>query len=103
MKSSEFLRRRLGERRIWERILRERLSEPLHLNLLSLPVGLFGSFRSKVYWDLVVRQQHAFGLLNAADKARELGIHHLTAVEFGVANGAGLLNICDIAKRITVE
>ncbi len=100
---SELWRRRLGERRIWERILRERLSEPLHLNLLSLPVALFGSFRSKVYWDLVVRQQHAFGLLNAADKARELGIRHLTAVEFGVANGAGLLNICDIAKRITAE
>lgn len=95
------LRAKLKERRIWERILRERLSEPLHLNLASLPVALFGSFRARVYFDLVVRQQHAFCLLRAADLARAVGVGRLTVVEFGVAQGAGLMNICRIAEKVT--
>jgi hypothetical protein len=93
--------RKLSEPRIWERVFRERLSEPLHLNLLSLPVFLFGSLRSKIYFDLVMRQHHAYGLLNAADKARLLGLESVSVLEFGVANGAGLINICRIAQRLT--
>lgn len=98
-----FIIRRLRQRHIWERIFRERLSEPLHLNLLSIPVALFGSTRAKVYFDLLLRQHHAYGLLRAADTALELGISRVVAIEFGVANGAGLLNICDIANRIQKE
>jgi hypothetical protein len=93
--------RKLKEVRIWERIVRERLSEPLHLNLISLPVLAFGSVRSKIYFDLLIRQQHAFGLLNAADKAKALGLQSVSALEFGVANGAGLVNICVLAEKIT--
>lgn len=98
-----FIARRLRQRHIWERIFRERLSEPLHLNLLSIPVALVGSTRAKIYFDLLIRQHHAYGLLRAADTARELGVSSVTAIEFGVANGAGLLNICDIAGRIERE
>ncbi len=61
------------------------------------------SFRTKVAFDLVVRQQHAFCLLEAADIAVKRGIPRLTAVEFGVANGTGLMNICRIAERVTRE
>ena len=93
--------RKLTERRIWERILRERLSEPLHLNLMALWVQLFGSFESKVYFDLVIRQSNAFCLLQAATFAREKGYSAITAVEFGVASGAGLLNMAEIAKHVT--
>jgi hypothetical protein len=39
--------------------------------------------------------------LRAADFAREWGYAKLSLIEFGVANGSGLLNICDIAKRVT--
>jgi hypothetical protein len=86
---------------IWKRIFYERLTEPLHLNLMALPVLLFGSFRSKVAWDLVIRCQHAYGLLRAADQAHELGIKKLKVIEFGVAAGAGLMNLCMIGKRVT--
>jgi hypothetical protein len=85
------------------RLFYERLSEPLHLNILSLFVAAFGSFRRKVEFDLVVRHSHAFSLLQAADNARLLGLKSVTAIEFGVANGAGLLNICKIAHRVTRE
>ncbi|MBV8800505.1 MAG: hypothetical protein JO208_11950 [Alphaproteobacteria bacterium] len=82
-----------------EKIFIERLTEPLHLNLLSVPVALFGSYRAKVAWDLVVRQQYAFPILYAADAARKYGYDSITVVEFGVAGGAGLLNMCRIAER----
>jgi hypothetical protein len=87
----------------WQRAAVERLSEPLHLNLISLGVALFGSFRAKVAFDLVVRRQHAYGLLKAADEARYRGIERLTVVELGVAAGGGLLNMCEIAPRVTEE
>ena len=48
----------------------ERLSEPLHLNAISAFVALFGSFRRKVEYDLVLRPQNAFGILKAADSAK---------------------------------
>lgn len=64
---NRFVLRRLLERRIWGRILRERLTEPIHLNVAALAVALFGSYRRKVDFDLIMRPQHAFGLLRAAD------------------------------------
>lgn len=96
-----FVRAKLRKKHIWERILRERLAEPLHMNFLSLFVALFGSFRSKVYFDLVVRPQHAYALLKAADTAKDLGIGRFTAIEFGVASGAGLLNMIEIGRSVT--
>src|SRR5688500_5003246 len=100
---NRFILRKLREPRIWARIARERLAAPLSLNLLSVFVGLFGSFLAKVEFDLVVRMHHAWGLLYAADQARQCGVRELTAIEFGVANGAGLLNMCEIAARVTRE
>jgi hypothetical protein len=40
-------------------------------------------------------------LLQAADWANECGVNRVTAIEFGVANGAGLVNMCRIAARVT--
>jgi hypothetical protein len=95
------LLRRLTRPHIWKRLLVERFSEPLHLNLLSLFVAAFGSLRAKIFFDLCVRQQHAYGLLTAADDALSGGYKSVTVIEFGVANGVGLLNICSLAEKIT--
>jgi len=84
----------------WRRVILERLTEPLHLNLFSLLVMALGSYRAKIAFDLVIRQQHAYGLLRAADMAKEAGLRSVTVVEFGVAAGAGLLNLCKIAGRL---
>lgn len=83
------------------KVLVERGTEPLHLNLLSALVAMFGSYRAKVDFDLVVRQQYAFPILYAADMAKKYGYKAVTIVEFGVAGGAGLLNMCRIAERTT--
>jgi hypothetical protein len=75
--------------------------EPLHLNLLSVFALAFGSLRTKIAFDLVPRPQYAFGLLKAADLAAAAGISSFTALEFGVASGSGLLNMAEIAMRVT--
>ncbi|GEP09955.1 class I SAM-dependent methyltransferase [Methylobacterium gnaphalii] len=87
----------------YRKIFRERLSEPLHLNLLSLGVALFGSYRTKVEFDLMVRQQYAFPVLFAADAAKKLGLSKIVVLEFGVATGAGLMNLCQLAERTERE
>jgi hypothetical protein len=95
------LRSQLARRDIWRRAAVERLTEPLHLNLASAGVALFGGVRAKTAFDLLVRRQHAYGLLKAADEARARGLRAVTAVELGVASGTGLLNICELGERIT--
>jgi hypothetical protein len=84
-----------------ERVFRERLSEPLHLNLLSLGVAAAGGVRAKTYFDLYWRQQFAFGVLHAADRARRGGLARIKTLEFGVAAGAGLLNMSRTAQRVS--
>ncbi len=94
------LRNRLAKRRIWKRIFLERLSEPVHLNLMAAGMALFGSERSKFDWDLVIRPYYAYGILTAADLARAAGATHVNVVEFGVASGTGLMNMAAIASRV---
>jgi hypothetical protein len=81
------------------KVLVERGTEPIHLNLLSAIVAVCGTYRAKVDFDLVVRQQYAFPVLYAADAAQQCGYKTVTIIEFGVAGGAGLLNMCRIAAR----
>jgi hypothetical protein len=49
----------------------------------------------------VIRQQYAFGLLAAADLAAEQGVRSILALELGVAEGAGLLNLSELADHTT--
>src|SRR5262249_10852493 len=64
-------------------------------------VQVFGSFSSKVAFDLVRPRKYAFGTLEAARGARDQGKREVTIIEFGVAAGGGLLGMCDLAKRVT--
>jgi len=96
-----YMLKRLFQKEKLEKVFVERVTEPLHLNILSVFVALFGSYRMKVAFDLVVRQQYAFPILYAADAARRYGYKKVTLVELGVASGAGLLTMCRIAERTT--
>src|ERR1700719_2122671 len=93
--------KKLTKRQFWRHFGIERIPEPLHLNIASALIAVLGSFRAKVAFDLVSRRPIAFGLLQAADWARECGIGQITAIELGVANGAGLVNMCNIAAKVT--
>lgn len=98
-----YLLKKLTDKEKIHKIFYERLTEPLHLNILSIFVALVGTFKQKVEFDLVIRQQNAFCLLKAAEFAKGIGAKSITAIEFGVASGAGLLNICEISKNVTRE
>ena len=58
-------------------------------------------------WALVDRPHYAYGLMNAAIEAKILGKERLTAIEFGVAGGNGLLAMekyaADISKMVEIE
>ncbi len=88
-------------KRRWLARLAERLIEPLHLNAASALVALAGSYRAKVAFDLIPRRHYAYGVLRSADLAREAGLSAITVLEFGVACGAGLLNLCQIAASVS--
>lgn len=94
---------RLSQKDKLRRVFVERLTEPIHLNVASAAVSIFGSFRLKVEFDLVVRQQYAFSMLHAADHAKQSGYSDMTVIEFGVASGAGMMNMCKIAKRVAAS
>ncbi len=96
-----FLARKLLQPHIWTRILTERLCEPLHLNFMSLFVAAFGSVRAKVWFDLILRPHNAYALLKAADQAKALGLKTVSVLEFGVATGAGLMNLVEVSRKIT--
>lgn len=91
---------KLRNKQIWKRIFIERLTEPIHLNLLSLFVNIFGSLKSKINFDLVVRQQHAYGLLFACEEAARRKLQSFTAIEFGVASGGGAIKPCKHREEI---
>lgn len=93
---------KLKHKYIWERIWYERLTEPIHLNLLAVFVALFGTYRAKISFDLILRQSNAFSILKVADRAKQLNLKSVTLIEFGVAAGAGLLNIYKIAEKISL-
>jgi len=82
-----------------------RMGEPLIYNLASVFVALFGNVVKKIEYDLVVRQPFAFSLQKAfefaADEHERLDIKRLVFIEFGVASGAGLLNICRIGEALS--
>ncbi len=93
--------RKLKHGYIWRRIFYERFTEPLHLNLLAAFVAVFGSFRLKIQYDLVLRTCHAYGILKAADEAKARGLSGVSVIEFGVAAGGGLMNMCAIAEKVS--
>jgi hypothetical protein len=48
-----------------------------------------GDFRARERYGLIARPNYLYGMLRAADVAKYFGKHRVTAVEFGVASGAG--------------
>ncbi|HLI80812.1 MAG TPA: hypothetical protein VKV03_12570 [Candidatus Binataceae bacterium] len=77
------------------------MGEPVHLSLASGFVALLGSYRMQIAFDVVRRRHYAYCTLAAADLAKARGLDAITIVEFGVAGGDGLLNLCDIARNVS--
>jgi hypothetical protein len=83
------------------------LSEPTPTRFLVLraldSVFDFLSYESKLRVRSITRSQYGFGLLQAGRLAARLGISRISAIEFGVAGGNGLLALEDHARRVSRE
>ena len=62
-----------------------------------------GDFREREAYGRVPRPTYAYGMLRAADVGRYFGKNKVTVCEFGVSEGAGLLNLIELAELITRE
>ncbi|MBV9301130.1 MAG: hypothetical protein JOY53_03340 [Acidobacteriaceae bacterium] len=54
-------------------------------------------------FELWSRPPYAYGVWNAAQQARALGLKMMSAIEFGVAGGNGLLALENISEKISAE
>jgi len=66
-------------------------------------INRHGDFRMRERYGLISRANYLYGMLRAADIAKYFGKKAVTVVEFGVASGAGLLNMVDLAADIRAE
>ena len=66
-------------------------------------VDRYGDFRTREQYSLISRANYLYGMLRAADVAKYFGKKGVTVIEFGVASGAGLLNMANLAPIIETE
>ncbi|HUR65191.1 MAG TPA: hypothetical protein VMZ03_02470, partial [Chitinophagaceae bacterium] len=81
-------------------LIRSRLSYPLHLNLLSSLSFLFGGVKARVKYDNYRLPHYAYGVYEAAARAKKLGVKEISVIEFGVANGRGLMAMAFYALKV---
>ena len=81
-------------------LVKSRLPYPLHLNFLSGISFLFRGVRSKVNYDNYRLAHYAFGVYEGAKRAKLLGLNEITVIEFGVANGRGLMAMALYAAKV---
>ena len=78
---------------------------PLRISIFKgvLQRNPFAKYSTKIRWDAVARPGYSYGMLNAAKLAKSLGILRISALEFGTASGAGLLEMEKISLEIQRE
>lgn len=89
--------------KLFRKIGIEYLTAPFHIIAAAAFSRFFLNFRTKVLFDQVRRREHAFGLLRAADIAKEYGYDKVSVIEFGVASGGGVMNMYDISRFVEKE
>src|SRR5215207_985617 len=75
---------------------------PTRIHLLRLLDRAFDvlSYEHKLLYNTLDRPHYGYGLLKAAELARRLGYARISAIEFGVAGGNGLLSLERHAARV---
>lgn len=69
------------------------LMQPGRLVLHIMKRLPFGSYELRCALDLYPRPHYAYGVQQAAELARRLGVGRISVIEFGVAGGAGLVEM----------
>jgi hypothetical protein len=74
---------------------------PFRLLVRSALRVLPATLGTRAHWDAVDRPHYVKGLLHAVDQAQRQGHESIAAIEFGVAEGYGLLSLQAHAQEIT--
>jgi hypothetical protein len=93
----------MGLRRVVAALNRLAEEPPFRLATRALVKYFSNSVRAKTRWDAVDRPEYLFGVLAAADEAKWLGTGEICVIEFGVAGGAGLLELQDYGAAVEGE
>lgn len=73
------------------------LMQPGRLLLAVMRRLPYGSFEVRCALDLYPRPHYAYGVQQAAELARRLGLERISVVEFGVAGGSGVVELNRLA------
>lgn len=76
-----------------------------YLNIPLYDLGILDhhNIARQIFRDEIQRPNYAFDIWLATIQAVKLGITKLSIVEFGVAGGEGLLNLCDICSKFSAS
>ncbi|WP_084464178.1 hypothetical protein [Microtetraspora fusca] len=88
----------------FERLLVRVLRLLVHPGLAALAMMRrlpFGSWELRCALDLHPRPHYAYGVQQAAELARRLGVDRISVIEFGVAGGNGLVELSRLARGAT--
>ncbi len=85
------------------RAIERSLARPSYLVIELWKRVPLGSFRLRMDFDALPRPHYAYCLYEACLQARALGLDHISALEFGVAGGLGLLELERLAPLVTTE
>lgn len=77
------------------------LMQPGRIMLAIMRRLPFGSYELRCALDLYPRPHYAYGVQQAAELARRLGVGRISVVEFGVAGGAGMVQLNQMAALAT--
>lgn len=90
--------------RPWERLILRvvrLLMQPGRAVTAVLRRAGLGSHALRLALDAYVRPHYAYGVQQAAELARRLGVKRISVVEFGVAGGSGLAELSRMARLAT--
>jgi hypothetical protein len=76
---------------------------PLRLLVKFLVRAVPVPIRIKADWDAVPRPPYLVGVLQAADQAAIQGIREISAIEFGVGGGEGLVALQEVSEAVERE
>lgn len=66
-------------------------------------IDQWGDFRTRERYGRIARPNYLYGMLRAADCAKYFGKQSVTVIEMGVASGAGLMNMIELAAQVQRE
>ncbi len=84
-------------------ILLKLVNYPLLIIIGYLYTKLFGTLKNKIAYSVFRLPHYAFGIHEAALRAKHIGLKNITVIEFGVANGRGLIAMSKYALLIQKE